>query len=172
MNPFVVGCFQDSSKEEVYLSQMDFLEVEKKYIEERVQILRALEKKFGKEVIDLAADAKKKVIHERMKEQYKEMIPVNMEQFFRIIFSDFEGIDKITDFTVLDKTKNYLKVRINKCWYAEIFRKLNAGNIGHKMVCMMDPVMNKALNPKIKMSRPKKLMLGHKLCMFEYWLEE
>jgi len=154
------------------MSKSDFLGVEKKYIEERVEILRALEKKFGKEVTDLAADAKKKVIYERIKEQYKDIIPVSMEQFFRIIFSDFEGIDKITDFIVLDKTENHLKVRMNKCWYAEIYRKLEARDIGHKMVCMMDPVMNRALNPKIKMSRPKKLMLGHKYCMFEYWLKE
>jgi hypothetical protein len=151
---------------------MDFLGVEEKYIEERIEILKALEKKFGKRVIDLAAEAKKKVINKRMKEQYREIIPVNMDQFFRIIFSDFEGIDKITDFTVLDKTKSHLKVRINKCWYAEIYRKLKAGDIGHKLVCMMDPVMNKALNPKIKMSRPNELMLDHKFCMFEYWLKE
>jgi hypothetical protein len=151
---------------------MDFLELEKKYIEERIKILKALEKKFGKRVIDLAADTKKKVIYKRMKDQYKEIIPVNMEQFFKIIFSDFEGIDKLTDFIVLDRAKNHLKVKMNKCWYAEIYRKLKAGDIGHKMVCMMDPVMNKALNPKIKMSRPKMLMLGHNFCLFEYWLNE
>jgi hypothetical protein len=154
------------------LSKMDYIEVEEKYIEERIKILKTLEKKFGKRVIELAADAKKKIIYKRIKEQYKEIIPVNMDQFFRIIFSDFEGINKITDFTVLEKTKKHIKVRMNKCWYAEIYRKLKAGDIGHKMVCMMDPVMNKALNPKIKMSRPKKLMLGHKFCIFEYWLKE
>ena len=154
------------------MSEMDYLDVEKKYIEERITVLKALEKKFGKMAIDLAADAKQEIIYKRLKEQYKEIIPVNMDQFFRIIFKDFEGINKITDFTVLDKTGSHLKVRMNKCWYAEIYRKLKAGSIGHKMVCMMDPVMNKALNPRIKMSRPKKLMLGHDFCLFEYWLRE
>jgi hypothetical protein len=151
---------------------MDSLELEEKYIEERVTILRALQKKFGKRVIDSAAEAKKKNIHNRIMEHYKQIIPVNMDQFFRIVFSDFEGIDKITDFTVLEKTKNHLKVRMNKCWYAEIYRELHASDIGHKTVCLMDPVMNKALNPKIKMSRPKTLMLGHNCCLFEYWLQE
>ncbi|NIO23116.1 MAG: hypothetical protein GTN38_03775 [Candidatus Aenigmarchaeota archaeon] len=151
---------------------MDSLEIEKKYIEERVKVLRALEKSSGKKIIDRAADEKKRLIEKRIKEEYKNIIPVNMDQFFKIIFSDFEGINRITNFTVLEKTKNHLKVRMNKCWYAEIYRKLKAEDIGLKMVCMMDPVMNKALNPKIKMSRPKKLMLGHDCCIFEYWLKE
>lgn len=151
---------------------MNSLEIEKKYIEERVKVLRALEKRFGKRTVDFAADAKKKLIYKRMSEQYKKVIPANMEQFFRIIFGDFEGIDRIIDFTVLVKTKDHLKVRINRCWYAEIYRKLKAADIGHEMVCMMDPTMNRALNPKIKMSRPKKLMSGDDCCIFEYWLNK
>jgi hypothetical protein len=151
---------------------MDSLKIEEKYIEERVKILRALEKRFGKKAIDAAADAKKKLIYRRMREEYKNIIPVGMDRFFKIIFGDFEGIDRIIEFTVLDKTKNHLKVRMNRCRYAEIYRKLKAGDIGHKMVCMMDPAMNRALNPKIRMSRPKKLMLGDECCMFEYWLKK
>ena len=66
---------------------MDSLEIEKKYIEERVKVLKALEKKSGKKTVDMAADEKKKLIHKRMKEQYKDMIPVNIENFVnRIIF--------------------------------------------------------------------------------------
>jgi hypothetical protein len=154
------------------MSQIHSLETEKKYIEERIEILKALEKKFGEKVIDSAADAKKNLIRKRIKETYKEIIPVNMDQFYRIIFGDFEGINNIIDFTVLEKTKSCLKVRVNKCWYAEIYRKLKAADIGHKMVCMMDPVLNENLNPKIKMSRPKKIMLGDSFCIFEYSLME
>ena len=150
---------------------MDSLKIEEKYIEERVRILRFLEKRFGKKVIDLAAGEKKKLIYKRMRGQYQKIIPADMNQFFKIIFGDFEGIDRIINFTVLDKTKNHLKIRINKYWYAEIYRRLEAHDIGHKMVCMMDPTMNRALNPKIKMLRPKKLMLGHDCCIFEYWLK-
>ena len=149
---------------------MNALEIEKKYIEERVRILRALQKKYGKKIIGMSANAKKKLIYERMREQYKGIIPVDIEQFFRIIFGDFEGIDRMIDFKLLEKTESTLKVRVNRCWYADIYRRLNAQDIGHEMVCMMDPSMNRAINPKIRMSRPKKLMSGDECCIFEYRL--
>lgn len=71
---------------------MDSLDIEKKYIEERIKVLRALEKNFGKKIIDMSADAKKKLIYKRVKEQYKTIIPVNMDQFFKIIFNSFSNI--------------------------------------------------------------------------------
>jgi len=46
-----------------------------------------------------------------------------------------------------------------------------AKDTGHKMVCMMDPVMCQTLNPKIQMSRSKKLILGHKFSIFESCLK-
>jgi hypothetical protein len=149
---------------------MKSLDIERKYIEERVRILRELERKYGKEVIRLASEAKKKLISKRIKKQYKDKIPVDLDTFFRIIFGDFEGIDKIINFTLLKKTDKELEVRINKCWYAEIYRKLKAEDIGYSLVCQMDPSMNKVLNPKIKLSRPKMLMKGDECCIFRYKL--
>ena len=61
---------------------------------------------------------------------------------------------------------------MNKCWYAEIYRTFKAADIGERLVCDMDPEMNKALNPKIKMERPKKLMCSDDCCIFKYHLEE
>lgn len=144
--------------------------LEKKYIEERVGILRALRERFGDEVIDLASEAKRELMGPRIRERYGKEIPVSMQRFFEIIFGDFEGIDRIIDFEVVKKNDKELEVKINKCWYAEIYRALDAADIGEKLVCDMDPEMNKALNPKIKMKRPKKLMCGDECCVFKYTL--
>jgi len=151
---------------------MKNLDLEKKYIEERVRILKALQEHFGDKVIEIAAEAKKKIMGPRIREKYKKELPVNIQRFFEIIFGDFEGIDRIIDFEVIKKTDKELEVRMNKCWYAKIYRALGAVDIGEKLVCDMDPEMNKALNPKIKMERPKKLMCGDDCCIFKYRLEE
>lgn len=151
---------------------MRSLDVEKKYIEERVCLLKALRDCFGNKVIEIAAKAKKELMGSRIRAEYEKELPVNMERFFEIIFGDFEGIDQIIDFRVLKQNKKELEVKINRCWYAETYRTLEAADIGEKLVCDMDPEMNKALNPKIKMERPKKLMCGDDCCIFKYRLEE
>lgn len=151
---------------------MESLDLEKKYIEERVSVLRALQKRFGDKVIEIAAEAKKKLMGPRIRKEYKKELPVNMQRFFEIIFGDFEGIDRVIDFEVVKKTEKELEVRMNRCWYAKTYRALGAADIGEKLVCGMDPEMNRALNPKIKMERPKKLMCGDDCCVFKYRLEE
>ena len=151
---------------------MKNLDLEKKYIEERVRILKALQEYFGDKVIEIAAEAKKEIMGPRIREKYKKELPVNIQRFFEIIFGDFEGIDRIIDFEVIKRTDKELEVRMNKCWYATTYRALGAADIGEKLVCDMDPEMNKALNPKIKMERPKKLMCGDDCCIFKYRLEE
>lgn len=147
---------------------MEGLELEKKYIEERVRILKALRERFGDEVINLASEEKKKLISSRICQEYKKEIPVDMQRFFEIIFRDFEGIERIIDFEVIKKSDKELEVKIKRCWYAEVYKALDAADIGEKLVCDMDPEMNRALNPKIKMERPKKLMCGDDRCIFKY----
>jgi len=151
---------------------MESLDLEKKYIEERVRILRTLQDCFGDKVIEISAEAKKKLMGLRICEKYEKELPVNMQRFFEIIFGDFEGIDRIIDFEVEKKSKKELEAKINRCWYAETYRALEAADIGEKLICDMDPEMNKALNPKIRMERPKKLMCGDNCCIFKYRLEE
>ena len=50
---------------------MESLDLEKKYIEERIRILQALRKHFGDEVIEIAARAKKKLMGPRIQKKYK-----------------------------------------------------------------------------------------------------
>jgi hypothetical protein len=151
---------------------MESLDLEKKYIEERICILKALQEHFGDKVIEIAAEAKKKIMGPRIRKKYEKELPVNMQRFFEIIFGDFEGIDRVIDFEVIKKTDKELEIRMNRCSYAETYRALGAADIGEKLVCDMDPEMNKALNPKIRMERPKKLMCGDDCCVFKYRLEE
>jgi hypothetical protein len=149
---------------------MNSLEIEKKYIEERVKVLRELQRRWDKEILEAASKAKKELMARRIREEYGDKLPVDLDTFFHIIFEEFEGINRIINYTVLEKSKTKLRVRIDRCWYAEIYRSLGAQDIGEAMVCQMDPTMNKALNPKIKFSRQKMLMKGDDCCLFEYFL--
>ncbi len=149
---------------------MENLDLEKKYIEERVCILKALRKRFGDDVVGITSEAKKELIALRISERYAGEIPVCLRRFFEIVFGDFEGIDRIIDFEVVKQSEKELEVRMKKCWYAETYRNLGAADIGEKLVCDMDPAMNRALNPRISMERPKKLMNGDDCCVFRYKL--
>lgn len=82
---------------------MELESLEKKYIEERVGILKVLRERFGDEIINLASEAKKKLMGPRIREKYKNELPVGIQRFFEIIFGDFEGIDRIIDFEVAKK---------------------------------------------------------------------
>ncbi len=149
---------------------MDRLAAEKKYIEERVLVLRSLMEKYGKEILEEASKAKQEVIKKRIREQYKGKLPLKMDEFFKETFEDFEGVGELCSYEILDKNDKHLKVKMNKCWYADIYRSLKARDIGEAMVCRMDYAQNEVFNPKIKFQRPKKLMDDDDCCIFEYHL--
>ncbi len=134
---------------------MDKQELERKYIEERVAVLKSLMKKHGKSVLEEASKAKQETIKKRIRQQYKNRLPLDLDEFFNETFENFEGIGEYCSYEVLDKTEKHLKVKINKCFYAEIYRSLNAADIGEAMVCRMDYAQNEAFNQKIKCGAPR-----------------
>jgi hypothetical protein len=146
-------------------------EMETKYIEERVVILRGLRKAYGDSIIERAVKAKEELIRKRVKEKFNGNVGnACLEEVYNFIFKEFEGVSEFCDHEVLEKTKEKLEVKVRRCYYAEAYKKLNAIDIGEALVCNMDYAINNVLNPKIKFQRPKKLMSGDSCCLFQYYL--
>lgn len=68
--------------------------------------------------------------------------------------------DKVFDYNVL------------RCRYAETYREMGLGHIGHLLSCNRDAVFCKGYDARIKMSRTQTIMQGATHCDFRYVLEE
>ena len=51
-------------------------------------------------------------------------------------------------------------------------KKLNAANIGEKLICSGDVAVTEGFNPKMKFMRPKLLMVGDDCCHFKWELKD
>jgi len=59
-----------------------------------------------------------------------------------------------------------LEVKVYKCIHAKVFRKLNATNIGYKLICRGDDAATEGFSPDIELICPKILMKGDDCCHF------
>jgi predicted ArsR family transcriptional regulator len=141
--------------------------LEEKYIEERVFILRKLAEIYGNQVFDIAAEEKKKLEEKRVIEKYKHLIPVNLKQYFQVAFNEFENINQLLSNEIIKIDENQLIVKVSNCNYCKMYSKFDGNIIGKKLVCNMDEVITKALNNEFTLERPKRRMDGDDFCIFE-----
>lgn len=76
----------------------------------------------------------------------------------------------LTHETIKDAATEY-EVKITECLWAKTFKEANAADIGYACFCHQDFNFTKAFNSKIKLSRTKTLMQGHKFCNFRWTWE-
>ncbi|MBB4063615.1 putative hydrocarbon binding protein [Gellertiella hungarica] len=73
---------------------------------------------------------------------------------------------------VVKATDTEFHYTVKRCRYAETYREMGLGKIGHLLSCNRDGVFCTGYDPRIKLSRTKTLMQGDDCCNFEYHLEE
>jgi hypothetical protein len=100
-------------------------------------------------------------------EELEKFGPVNeFADFVRIEKEDNESIEirnKVTIGYVKD-TESELGLHITECLYAEVFKELEAEDIGYLVVCNPDHAYASACNPCVKLRRSKTLMQGDEYC--------
>lgn len=64
-----------------------------------------------------------------------------------------------------DKTFDF---DVTRCRYAETYREMGLGKIGHLMSCNRDGTFCQGYDPKIEMDRKQTIMGGAKRCTFRY----
>ncbi len=69
---------------------------------------------------------------------------------------------------VLAETDRQFDFNIQRCGYAEMYKKMGLGEIGHLLSCQRDGALCEGYDPKIKMTRTQTIMEGASHCDFRF----
>ena len=70
------------------------------------------------------------------------------------------------------ETPERLEYDIVHCAYADMYKEMGLGDIGHLLSCNRDGTFCIGYNPKMKLTRTQTIMEGAKHCDFRYRIEE
>jgi hypothetical protein len=76
------------------------------------------------------------------------------------------------DMEVLQSTPEHFDFNIKRCSYAEMYKEMGLGDIGHLLSCQRDGVFCEGYDEKIKMTRTQTVMQGASHCDFRFRYEE
>jgi len=144
-----------------------FVELQKREIEEKAGLFKALTQRYGPEVL--------RVVEHFVVEETKKKL-----ERAEVARRDIEGVmenlwnhTKSThEFQVEERTNESLRLRVTRCLYAEEMRKLHADDIGFAFYCSYDHGFYRGLNPRLRFKRTKTLMMGDDCCDHTYELKE
>jgi hypothetical protein len=80
--------------------------------------------------------------------------------------------DDALQIEVISATDATLEYNVHRCRYAETYREMGLGHIGHLLSCNRDAVFVQGYDPRIKMTRTQTLMEGASHCDFRYRFED
>lgn len=69
---------------------------------------------------------------------------------------------------VLQSSDTALDFNITRCRYAEMYREMGLGDIGHLLSCQRDGTFCEGYDPKLKLERTQTIMQGASHCNFRY----
>jgi hypothetical protein len=95
-------------------------------------------------------------------------------------FADFVRLEKeeneqpnfrnIVELTYPHGSETELSLNVSRCLFAEVFKELDAVELGYLMVCNPDHAYAQTSHPRIKLRRSMTLMEGHECCDHTwYW---
>lgn len=133
-----------------------------------VNAVRTIEEEFG-------AEGKEK-IHKRMLVRALELgkeLSYNLDDnslinFCKVMEKSCAGTH---EWEKIEENENKQAYRFTRCMWAEVFRSLNAADIGI-WICEGDGPAAMAFNPDIKFKRTKTLMEGHEFCDHVFYIEK
>ena len=68
-----------------------------------------------------------------------------------------------------DQQYNY---NVTRCRYAEMYREMGLGDIGHLLSCNRDASFVEGFAPEIRLDRDQTIMGGARCCTFRYCRED
>jgi hypothetical protein len=69
---------------------------------------------------------------------------------------------------VREKSTTHLAFDVTRCRYAEMYRAMGLGEIGHLLSCNRDGSFCEGYDPKLKLERTQTIMQGASHCDFRY----
>ena len=76
--------------------------------------------------------------------------------------------DGALEVTVLEATDKIFNFDVTRCKYAETYREMGLGKVGHLMSCNRDGTFCEGYDPNIKLERKQTIMGGASCCTFRY----
>lgn len=76
--------------------------------------------------------------------------------------------DSALEIEVLEANDTTFNFDVTRCRYAEAYKEMGLGKIGHLMSCNRDGTFCQGYDPKIEMDRKHTIMAGAKRCTFRY----
>jgi len=86
-------------------------------------------------------------------------------------FQDLQSLwtqDDALEIEVLRATETHFDYNVHRCRYAETYREMGLGAIGHLLSCNRDGVFCQGYDSRITMQRTQTLMEGAEHCDFRY----
>ena len=72
------------------------------------------------------------------------------------------------EIAVKEQTDTVYEYDVTRCRYAEMYREMGLGEIGHLLSCNRDGTFCEGYDPRIKLTRTQTIMQGAPTCDFKY----
>ena len=73
---------------------------------------------------------------------------------------------------VLEQSEERFDFDVTRCRYAEMYREMGLGGIGHLLSCNRDGALCEGYDPRLELTRTQTIMQGASRCNFRYrWRE-
>lgn len=133
-----------------------------------IGIYKGLEKELGSDnLIKMLQKITADNWAEGIKEMTKDIKERNIENYAKLIASIMSSTPYSTaiNYEITQQDEKVLEIKYTKCLFAEIFREMDAADIGWAIHCSAGDTMMKVYNPKMKLSNPSNLMKGDSYCV-------
>ncbi len=129
------------------------------------EIVRQLGEEKAAEILDAAV--RKAAIAEG---QYFAQRAPKGRTFMRdfIALYDLWTADGALEIDVLEASDTRFDFNVTRCRYAEMYKEMGLGNIGHLLSCNRDGTFCEGYDPNIMLQRDQTIMAGAPCCTFRY----
>lgn len=87
-------------------------------------------------------------------------------------FQHLWDADGALETEVVEETATDHVYKVTRCRYAEMYREMGLGEIGHLLSCQRDGSFCEGYDPKLRMKRSQTIMGGASHCDFRYTYED
>ena len=129
------------------------------------EMVRHLGEEKAAEILD-AAIRKAAIAEGRSFAQQAPEGRTSMRDF--IILYDLWTADGALEIDVLEASDTRFDFNVTRCRYAETYREMGLGKIGHLLSCNRDGTFCEGYDPNITLQRDQTIMAGAPCCTFRY----
>ena len=132
-----------------------------------IGIYKGLEKKLGsKKLVKMLENITNEDWAKAIKAATSDMEDKSIDSYAKMMtdIMNMPPYNAIFDYQITEQSEKVLEVKYNKCLFAEVFKEMDAANIGWALQCSSGESSVKAFNPKMTFSNSKNMMKGDEYC--------